>query len=322
MVTERLEGPTELDLTLHETMLLIRRFEEAAYRAYEAGEIAGSIHASIGQEAVAVGVVSALEPDDRILSHHRAHGHALARGVDPGRLMAELLGRAEGVSRGRGGSMHVTDTGSGFLGSLAVVGGSVPVAVGVALAAQVRGLRQVCVAFFGDGAINQGVLYESLNLAGIWQLPVLFVCENNGFAISVRADYATGGPGLVARASAFGVHALEVDGQDVRAVRAAASELLALVRDGQPAVLECKTHRFMGHSRGDPPHGLYRSQEEVEASRQRDPLLVHEAAAGLLAQTLERLEERVATRIDAALSFARAAPEPDPSEALEDVWGP
>src|SRR5688500_15389732 len=162
-------------------MALIRSFEETAYRAYEGGEITGTVHASIGQEAVAVGIVSALRPQDLVFTHHRGHGHALVKGVDPVRLYAELLGRADGVSGGKGGSMHATDTTVGFLGSLAVVGGSTPLAVGVALAARRRGTDAVAVAFFGDGAVNQGVLYESMNLAAIWGLPVLFVCENNGY---------------------------------------------------------------------------------------------------------------------------------------------
>src|SRR5262245_33159875 len=181
-------------------MLLIRRFEEAAYRAYEQGEVKGTVHVSSGQEAIAVGVTSTLDPDDPVFSHHRAHGHALAKGVEPGRLMAELFGRSGGVAGGKGGSMHVTDVEHGFLGSLAVVGGSVPLAVGVALANQLLHQGRVCVVFFGDGAINQGVLYESFNLASIWSLPVLFVCENNGYAISVRSEYATAGDGLCNRA--------------------------------------------------------------------------------------------------------------------------
>jgi TPP-dependent pyruvate/acetoin dehydrogenase alpha subunit len=309
----------EATLALYEQMLLIRRFEEAAYRAYEQGEIAGTIHVSIGQEAVAVGVISALAPDDTVFTHHRGHGHALAKGVDPGRLMAELLGRRDGVSGGKGGSMHVADVDSGFLGSLAVVGGSIPLAVGVALADRVLARNRICTVFFGDGAVNQGVFYESLNLAAIWRLPVLFVCENNGFAISVRNDYATGGEGICTRAAAFGVPAEPVDGQDVATVREAAARLGEHCRAEGPALLECRTYRFMGHSRGDPPHGLYRSQDEVAEWRERDPLVV--ASAGLNPQELERSARRIDEAVASALAFARASPPPAAEDATKDVWG-
>jgi TPP-dependent pyruvate/acetoin dehydrogenase alpha subunit len=311
-----------LELELYARMLLIRRFEEAAYRAYEQGEIAGTIHVSIGQEAVAVGVVAALEEHDTVLSHHRAHGHALAKGVDPGRLFAELFGRRAGVSGGKGGSMHVTDVSVGFLGSLAVVGGAVPLAVGIGLAERLRGRGAICVAFFGDGAINQGILYESLNLAAIWSLPVLFVCENNGFAISVRSDYATAGAGLVARAQAFGLPARSVDGQELGAVRRAALELVAGCRGGRPALRECRTYRFLGHSRGDPAHGVYRSEQEVETWRARDPLVLHASEAELAEADLRRLEAEVEAAIERALAFARASEPPGEEELTRDVWGP
>jgi len=312
-------GTSTETLTLYERMLLIRRFEEAAYRAYEQGEIAGTIHVSIGQEAVAVGVISALRPDDTVFTHHRGHGHALAKGVDPGRLLAELFGRRDGVSGGKGGSMHVADVSCGFLGSLAVVGGSVPLAVGVALADRVLARERVCVVFFGDGAVNQGVFYESLNLAAIWSLPVLFVCENNGFAISVRNEYATGGDGICARAAAFGVVGETVDGQDVTAVRESAARLIGHCRSQGPALLECRTYRFMGHSRGDPPHGVYRSPDEVAEWRERDPLALQ--GAGLDPEELESAERRVEAAVAGALAFARESPEPGAEQVLKDVWG-
>src|ERR1700689_620549 len=191
---------------MYARMALIREFERAAYRAYERGELEGTIHASIGQEAVAVGVAAALEKGEQMLSHHRGHGHALAKGVEPKRLMAELLGRAGGVCGGKGGSMHVADVQQGFLGSLAVVGSSIPLAVGVALAT-----GGVCVVFFGDGGVNQGVLYESMNLAAIWKVGVVFVCENNSYAITTPAQKVTAGEGMQARAQAFGLSALRVD---------------------------------------------------------------------------------------------------------------
>lgn len=305
-------------LAAYRDMTLIRQFEQEAYRAYERGELVGSIHACLGQEAVAAGVIGALEPTDLVLSHHRAHGHALVKGVDPGRLMAELLGRAEGASGGKGGSMHLTDTSCGFLGSYSIVASSVPLAVGVALAQKLRQSGAVVVVFFGDGAINQGVLYESMNLAVLWRLPLLFVCENNRFAISVRTEHATAGPGLVARASAFGVHARDVDGQDVTAVHDGVAELLGAVRGGDgPALVECMTYRFMGHSRGDPPHGLYRSQEEVSEAEKRDPLTL----VGLTEDERAIYDREAAERVAAALEFARAAEQPALEAAMSEVWG-
>jgi TPP-dependent pyruvate/acetoin dehydrogenase alpha subunit len=312
----------DVQVGLYSRMLTIRRFEEAAYRAYEQGEIAGTIHVSIGQEAVAVGVVSALEHDDPVFSHHRAHGHALARGVDAGRLMAELFGRSDGVCGAKGGSMHVTDVECAFLGSLAVVGGSVPLAVGAALASHVLRQGRVCTVFFGDGAVNQGVLYESLNLAAIWSLPVLFVCENNGYAISVPADYATSGEGLCDRARAFGLTATLVDGQDLIAVREAAAESVSVCRAAGPALLECRTYRFMGHSRGDPPSGVYRSEEEVSEWRLRDPLDIYARAVDMTDEERAVAEATVEDVIEHALAFARSSPAPDPDEVTKDVWGP
>jgi pyruvate dehydrogenase E1 component alpha subunit len=315
-------GTRALNLELYRRMALIRQFEEVAYRCYEAGEIKGTIHASIGQEAVAVGVTAALEETDLVFSHHRGHGHALAKGVNPMRLFAELLGRAHGVSGGKGGSMHATDISVGFLGSLAVVGSSIPLAVGVALAAQIRATGAVAVVFFGDGAINQGVLYESMNLAVIWRLPVLFVCENNGYAISVRSSYATGGPGLVQRGLAFGLDARKVDGQSVTGVAELATELVANARQGRPGLIEAATYRLVGHSRGDPVHGLYRSQEEFLKWKERDPLTVHATATGLDDTACAAIEEEARSEINSALEMSRAYPPTSSSDAMSDVWGP
>lgn len=312
---------TVLARDLYRTMTLIRRFEEAAYRAYEGGEVTGTIHASIGQEAVAAGVITALRPKDLVFTHHRGHGHALAKGVAPARLFGELLGRANGVSGGKGGSMHATDTSVGFLGSLAVVGGSIPLAVGVALAARRRGEDTVAAAFFGDGAVNQGILYESMNLAAIWSLPVLFVCENNGYAISVADSYATGGHGVVERARAFGLRAEQVDGQDAVAVQDVTSTLVAGARDGAPALLEALTYRLVGHSRGDPPHGLYRSEDEVDQWRQRDPLTVLAIKAALPEYESESILAEAGRVVAEALDEARRSPAPALDEAVSGVWG-
>ena len=307
---------------LYGRMALIRHFEQAAYRAYERSELEGTIHASIGQEAVAVGVAAGLRDGDRMLSHHRGHGHALAKGVDPGRLMAELFGRVDGVCAGKGGSMHVSDVNRGFLGSLAVVGSSVPLAVGAALAARRADEDGVCVVFFGDGAVNQGVVYESMNLAVIWGLAVLFVCEHNSYAITTPAEQVTAGSGIQARAKAFGLGAQRVDGQDVEAVADATRTLAAQARAGRPALLECLTYRFLGHSRSDPAHGHYRGREEVARWQERDPLavLAHKHAS-LDVETRARLDADAQARVAQALELARASPRPGLRDLEADVWG-
>jgi acetoin:2,6-dichlorophenolindophenol oxidoreductase subunit alpha len=302
-------------------MALVRHFEQAAYRLYERGELEGTLHASVGQEAVAVGVAAALTDEDKVLSHHRGHGHALAKGVDPGRLMAELLGRATGVCGGKGGSMHVADASCGFLGALAVVGSSIPLAVGVALAARRAGADAVCVVYFGDGGVNQGVLYESMNLAAVWRLGVVFVCENNAYAITTPAKKVTAGEGVQVRAQAFGVSALRVDGQDVEEVAGATRTLVAQARAGQPALLECLTYRYLGHSRADPPHGHYRTRAEVEQWQGRDPLTVLAESARMDTQECERLDAEAQARVQAAVEFARASPRPDFTELERHVWG-
>jgi acetoin:2,6-dichlorophenolindophenol oxidoreductase subunit alpha len=315
-------SPTDLSPTdLYARMALIRHFEREAYRAYERNEIEGTVHSSIGQEGVAVGVAFGLRESDRMLSHHRGHGHALAKGVDPRRLMAELFGRATGVSAGKGGSMHATDLSRGFLGSLAVVGSSVPLAVGVGLAAKRAGEDSVCAVYFGDGAINQGVLYESINLASIWSLPVLFVCEHNSYAITTRAERVTAGEGIATRAATFGVGALSVDGQDVEAVRQATDGLAGDARAGRPGLLECRTYRFLGHSRSDPAHGTYRAREEVERWHEHDPLTVLRLGAGLDDESCEELEHEAQARVEDALRFARDSPRPSLDELEKDVWG-
>lgn len=316
-----LRADSDLALDLYETMALIRRFEESAYRAYEEGHISGTVHVSIGQEAVAAGVIGALEDRDKVISHHRGHGHAIARGVPVESLMAELCGRSCGSSGGKGGSMHITDIDRGFLGTMAVVGSAVPVATGVALASKLKGAGEVCVVFFGDGAVNQGVLYESLNLAALWSLPVVFVCENNSYAITMPAAESTAGPGVAVRARAFGISDYVVDGQDVLEVYDTARRAVEHARRGEPSVVEALTYRFMGHSRGDPPHGLYRVKEEVEAWRRRDPIAILAEVAGLSPAAADEITGRVDARIEQALAYARGAAEPGDSALYRDVWG-
>lgn len=300
-------------------MAVIRRFEQVAYRAYEQGDVHGTVHVGIGQEAVSVGVVGALRESDTVLSHHRGHGHALAKGVSPRRLMAELCGREGGVSRGRGGSMHATDLEHGFLGTLAVVGSSIPLAVGYALAQKLKGTDAVCVAFFGDGAVNQGVLYESMNLAALWSLPVLFVCENNSYAITTSAQESTAGAGIAARSRPFGIDGQVVDGQDVLAVREATERALAAAREGRPGLLECLTYRFMGHSRGDPPHGVYRTRAELDEWKSRDPLELLATATGLDGERTAELQDQARAVAADALSFAQQSPVPAASTLMEGV---
>jgi acetoin:2,6-dichlorophenolindophenol oxidoreductase subunit alpha len=298
---------------------LIRGFEEQALALVKSGEIVGGIHPYIGQEAVAVGVCAALRPDDRIASTHRGHGHVLAKGVDPRRMLAELCGRANGLNRGRGGSMHAADFSLGILGANGIVGAGAPIAVGAAWAARQAGLDRVAVTFFGDGALNQGVLLESLNLAAIWRLPVLFVCENNGYATTLPASFAVAGSAL-GRAEAFGIPAVGVDGMDAEAVMDAAHTTVLRARAGDgPSFIECRTYRFEGHHTMERRMRLaYRTEQEVESWRARDPLA---RAAGLVSEA-ERagIDAEVDAVLAEALDFALAGPVPDPAGAGDYLY--
>ncbi|MFJ6141281.1 thiamine pyrophosphate-dependent dehydrogenase E1 component subunit alpha [Kitasatospora sp. NPDC092286] len=298
---------------------LIRGFEELALTLVRSGVITGGIHPYIGQEAVAVGVCSALGDGDRLTSTHRGHGHVLARGADPRRLLAELAGRVDGLNQGRGGSMHAADLSLGILGANGIVGAGAPIAVGAAWAARQAGEDRVAVAFFGDGALNQGVLLESLNLAAMWRLPVVFVCENNGYATTLPAATAVAGSAL-GRAAAFGIPAAEVDGMDTEAVRSAAEEAVGRARaGGGPAFLECRTYRFEGHHTMERRMKLrYRTPEEVSGWRARDPLL--RAAEAIGAARGEALDAEVAAELAEAERFALASEHPDPAGALDHLY--
>ncbi|MFJ5120094.1 thiamine pyrophosphate-dependent dehydrogenase E1 component subunit alpha [Kitasatospora sp. NPDC088548] len=298
---------------------LIRDFEELALTLVRSGVITGGIHPYIGQEAVAVGVCSALGDGDRLTSTHRGHGHVLARGADPRRLLAELAGRVDGLNQGRGGSMHAADLSLGILGANGIVGAGAPIAVGAAWAARQAGEDRVAVAFFGDGALNQGVLLESLNLAAMWRLPVVFVCENNGYATTLPAATAVAGSAL-GRAAAFGIPAAEVDGMDTEAVRSAAEEAVGRARaGGGPAFLECRTYRFEGHHTMERRMKLrYRTPEEVAGWRARDPLL--RAAEAIGAARGEALDAEVAAELAEAERFALASEHPDPAGALDHLY--
>ncbi len=321
-------------LELYRTMLAIRRFEERVRELSLAAKVPGFVHLSIGQEAVAAGVAAALEPRDRITSTHRGHGHLIARGGASrqvlGRMMAEILGRRDGCCGGKGGSMHIFDVSLGILGSNGIVGAGIPIAVGAALAAQLRGSGEVAVAFFGDGASAEGVLHESLNLAAVWRLPVVFVCEHNLYAEFTPTAEVNAARDVVAHAAAHGIPGLITDGNDVLAVRDAASEAVARARSGGGAtLLEAKTYRWDGHLVGEQaflPKEAYRSDAEVEAWKERCPIAAFAgvlAEAGLATATdFESIAAEVAATVDAALAFAQASPLPEAQDALADVFAP
>jgi pyruvate dehydrogenase E1 component alpha subunit len=305
--------------SLYRTVRLIRRFEERAIELAKSGEIAGGIHPYIGQEAVAAGCCAALRADDIITSTHRGHGHVLAKGVDPARLLAELAGRETGLNRGRGGSMHAADVSLGILGANGIVGAGAPIAVGAAWAARRAGSDRVAMSFFGDGAVNQGVVLESLNLAALHRVPVVFVCENNGFAVTLPVRSGTAGS-VTGRAGAFGIQSSIVDGMDPEAVFVAAQEAVEQARSGAgPVFLECLTYRFDAHHTRD--HRLrlrYRTDAEIASWRARDP--VRTQAARLSAAECDRIDAEVESVVEGAVEYALASPAPDPAGALDFLY--
>ncbi len=295
------------DLDLFREMLRIRRFEERCAELYQREKIRGFLHLYIGEEAVAVGVMAALEPTDAVVATYREHGHALARGVDPGRIMAEMFGKVEGTSRGRGGSMHLFDATTRFFGGNAIVGGGLPLAVGLALADHLAGRPQVTAVFFGEGAVAEGEFHESMNLAALWHLPVLFCCENNLYAMGTALDRSEAMTNLAARAAAYGAPAWTVDGMDVRAVATEAAAAVEAVRHGGgPHFLELRTYRFRAHSMFDPE--LYRDRAEVERWKERDPVATFadtlRAEGALDDATVAAFEAEAAEEVEAAVAFA------------------
>ena len=315
--------PTDRLVGLLRTMLLIRAFEEKADELFALGRVHGTMHLSIGQEAVPTGVCAALRPDDYILSTHRGHGHCLAKGADVRRMMAEFFGKETGYCRGRGGNMHIADVESGNLGANGIVAGGLPIATGVGLSIQQRRTEQVCVAFFGDGAANEGAFHESLNLASIWHLPVVFVCENNQYAMSMPVEKSMNVERISQRACAYGVPGQTVDGMSVHDVYEAAQTAVSRARAGEgPALLECLTYRYKGHSKSD--RQRYRTRETVDAWRVRDPIRqLREAllAEGLLtADAADHLEQEARAAIEDALRYAETSPEPDPATLLDGVY--
>jgi len=305
-------------------MVKIRGFEDAVTRLITAGEVAGACHSSAGQEAAIVGACMALNDDDYISGTHRSHGHPIGKGAELKPLMAEILGKATGVCKGRGGSMHLTDTAVGSIGESAIVGGGIPIATGAALSAQVRGTKQVALTFFGDGAVNEGVFHESLNMASIWKLPVIFFCENNGYAAVTPAMQTHGQPVVSKRAEGYGIPGVTVDGQDFEAVFKATTEAVERARRGDgPTLIEAKTYRFDEHCVGLFIKGNYRPAEEIELFKtERDPITLFRAALvarGMAEGALGDIEAQANKLIEDAVEFAKESPYPDPEEAFELV---
>ncbi|HIE50788.1 MAG TPA: thiamine pyrophosphate-dependent dehydrogenase E1 component subunit alpha [Armatimonadetes bacterium] len=307
-------------------MLLIRRFEERVLELFGEGLIKGTAHPCVGQEAVAVGACAALRPGDYVTSTHRGHGHLLAKGGDPRRLMAELFGKATGYSRGRGGSQHVAAFDLGFLGSNGITGGGLPIATGAALALKMRRESRIVLAFFGDGATGQGTFHESLNLGAVWKLPIVYLCENNLYAMGTHIRYTCPVPNVADRAAAYGMPGVIVDGNDVLAVREVVREAVDRARRGEgPTLIEAKTYRLLGHSKGDTDRP-YRTREEEAQWWARDPIRrcrERLQQANLLEPARdEALRAEVEREIEAAVQFARESPDPDPAVDLGEVFRP
>ena len=310
---------------LYETMYRMRRFEEEVFEFYKKGRMPGLAHLYLGEEAVATGVCAALGAEDFVGSSHRGHGHLVARGADVKRMMAEILGKADGTSRGKGGSMHIMDLSKGILGANGIVGGEIPIATGAACSIAYRGTKQVAVSFFGDGASNQGTFHESVNMAAAWKLPCIYVIENNLYGISVDIRSVTNTENLADRALAYGIPGLVVDGMDVDAVFAAAKEAVARARAGKgPSIIECKTYRWLGHHVGDPgEYRVRRDPEEKEKWMARCPLRNFRARLireNIRESRLEAAEVLVNKEIGDAVEYALDSPWPDPAEAFEDLF--
>ena len=311
-------------IKLYTTMATIRNFEERGLPETGQRAMSGSVHSSAGQEAVPTGVCAHLSDEDYIGSTHRGHGHCIAKGVDPKRMMAELFGRSTGTNKGKGGSMHIADMSKGMLGTNGVVGASIPLAVGAGLTSKLKDLKRVAVAFFGDGAANQGVLHESMNLASVWKLPVIFCCENNGYAQSTPVEYALSTANVSDRAAGYDMPGITVDGMDVFAVYDAAGQAVERARNGEgPTLLECRTYRFYGHTVFDNPL-TYRTKEEEDHWRARDPLkLFRENVLPLGDITLEELDQidqEAADLMDEAIKLADVGPLPETDKIYEDVY--
>jgi pyruvate dehydrogenase E1 component alpha subunit len=308
---------------MHRKMLQIRFFEEKVFELYGQNLVPGTIHLYAGEEAVAVGVCSALKKDDYITSTHRGHGHCIAKGADLKRIMAEILGKKTGYCKGKGGSMHIADFSIGMLGATAVVGAGLPIAVGAGLSIKLRKTNQVVACFFGEGASNQGTFHESINMASTWKLPVIFICENNLYAMGTRQSTVMNIENIADRAIAYGIPGVVVDGNDVLAVCEATQKAVERARKNEgPTLIECKTYRHKGHSRVDPAR--YRPKEEVEEWLAKDPVKRFREKllqANILTEDeIKKIEKEVSAEIEEAVNFAIESPYPKPEEALEDVY--
>ncbi|GAC1426623.1 MAG: thiamine pyrophosphate-dependent dehydrogenase E1 component subunit alpha [Ktedonobacteraceae bacterium] len=315
-------SPTQLR-TMLSTMYRIRAFEEKVDELFMRGEVHGTTHLSIGEEATPVGAVAALSSDDYITSTHRGHGHCIAKGADLNLMEAELLGRETGYCRGRGGSMHIADVQAGNIGANGVVGGGIPIATGVGLSMKMQGLDRVCLCFFGDGATNEGTFHESLNLAATWDLPVIYLCENNQYGLSMSTRRSMRNETVAQRATAYGIPGELVDGNDVFAVYESVYKAAQRARSGQgPTLIECRTYRYKGHSKSD--QNLYRTRAEIREWQKRDPIL--KLAMHLVSQSIMSQEEVAQSdaaahqAIEDAYQFAIASPMPDPEQLLEGVY--
>lgn len=308
-------------------MLLIRRFEEKAGEAYSLGKIGGFCHLYIGQEAVAVGSLAALRPDDYITASYREHGHALARGMSARSVMAELFGKAAGCSGGKGGSMHLFNAELGFLGGHGIVGGHIPLTTGMAFAIKYRQTDQVAICYFGEAAVNNGAFHEALNMAALWKLPAIYLCENNRYGMGTALERASAIYDISERACSYDMANEVVDGQDLLAVKAATDRAVQRARTQKlPTLLEVRTYRFMGHSMSDPIHGHYRTKEEVEEQRQRDPISLWSKAlidqAVMDEEAIRAMDTEVQAEVEDSYQFAEEAPDPSPEELTRDVYAP
>lgn len=316
----------EILLDMYTRMLTIRRFEERMLEQMMAGALPGGVHTYIGEEAVGVGVCANLRTEDRITSTHRGHGHIIAKGGDVKKMMAELFGKRTGYCKGKGGSMHIADFSLGILGANGIVGGGLPTAAGSALASQLRGDDQVTVCFFGDGAANQGTFHEAVNLSAVWKLPVIYICENNLYAVTTPAAKSISIEDVADRGASYGIPGMAIDGQDIMAVYEATAEAVKRAREGDgPSLIECKTYRFMGHMGGKEVfEGSYRTEEEVEEWKKRDPITMFEAdllKMGVLTkEDADGIDKQINVEMDEAVAFAEQSPLPEPEEALEDLY--
>jgi pyruvate dehydrogenase E1 component alpha subunit len=312
-------------LKLYRDMLLIRRFEEKAAEMYALGKIGGFCHLYIGEEAVAVGAISTLRPDDYVITAYRDHGHCLARGSDPNRVMAELFGKSTGLSKGKGGSMHLFDVERNFMGGYAIVGGHLSLATGLGFAIKYKKTDQVVLCFFGDGAVPTGICHESLNMAALWKLPVIFICENNRYGMGTPVERASAIYDIAKAASAYDMAHETIDGMNVLEVQNHVRAAVEKVRSQKhPVFIEARTYRFMGHSMADPSHGHYRTKEELDEQKKKDPIILFShwlRQEGVLTDEVDhQLENEVETTVKESVEFSEGSPDPPPETLFEDLY--